>query len=133
MFVKFDATVSTSAETCRKDTVCCKVTIHFSPYQKGAKFLRLSPYFSAGALANIRQFTILRPEAGSGLSDVKLLFGKSAVTYKAVLGAGIAYKINTHLSLIAQPLLIWNFKPNGSYEHFVSYQVNGQTQLLYSF
>lgn len=93
---------------------------------------RLSPYFSAGALASFLQPTIFRPESGSGLDDAKVRFDQS-VKYRAVLGAGISYQLNPHLSFIAQPLLIWNFKPSSNYTHFVSYQLNGQTQLVYSF
>ncbi|WP_169521807.1 outer membrane beta-barrel protein [Spirosoma spitsbergense] len=93
---------------------------------------RLSPYFSVGGLASFRQRTRVEYEPGSGQSDFEFLSGK-AVTYRPVLGAGIAYRLNPHLSLIAQPLLIWNVKPNGNYTHYTSYQVNGQTQLVYSF
>jgi hypothetical protein len=93
---------------------------------------RLSPYFSVGGLANFRQRTSAQYDFGSGLTDVTFRSGK-AVTYRPVLGAGIAYRLNPHLSLIAQPLLIWNVKPNGNYTHYTSYQVNGQTQLVYSF
>lgn len=93
---------------------------------------QLSPYFSVGALASFLQPTIFRPESGSGLDDAKVSFNES-VTYRAVLGAGISYRFNSRLSLIAQPLLVWNFKPNDTYSHYTSYQVNGQTQLLYSF
>ena len=93
---------------------------------------RLSPYFSAGVLASFLQPTIFRPEAGSGLDDAKVRFDQS-VKYRAMLGAGISYRLNPHVSLIAQPMLIWNFKPKGDFSHYVSYQVNGQTQLVYWF
>lgn len=94
---------------------------------------RLSPYFSAGALASFSRPTLYKPEAGAGLSDVKINFGKHKATVQALVGAGVWYQLNTHLSLIVQPTLIWAFRPNRQYERFVSYQINGQTQLLYSF
>ena len=103
----------------------------FLNYRSGQR--RLSPFFSVGALANFRRPTLYRPDASSGISDTKVLFGTSTATYRAVLGAGISYRINPHLSLIAQPMLLWNFKPKGNFEHFVSYQINGQTQLVYTF
>ena len=93
---------------------------------------RLSPYFSAGGLASFRQRSQATYEAGSGLSTLSFFSGKS-VSYQAVLGAGISYRLNTHLSLIAQPMLIWNFRPKGDISQYTSYQINGQTQLVYSF
>ena len=102
----------------------------FVNYRLGDK--RLAPYFSVGVLANFRQRTSAQYDFGSGLTDVTFRSGK-AVTCRAVLGAGISYKLNPHLSLIAQPLLIWSFKPNGNYTQYLSYQLNGQTQLVYSF
>jgi hypothetical protein len=98
-------------------------------YRLGHK--RLSPYFSAGALANFPRSTIYREEGNSG-DSFKLLFSTS-MDVRAVVGAGVAYQLNNHLSLIAQPMLIWRFKPAGDYERYVAYQVNGQIQLMYSF
>ena len=94
---------------------------------------RLSPYFSLGSLANFRRSTIFRSETSTGPEEGRVLFGKSAADYRAVVGAGVVYQLNKHLSLIAQPLLIWRFKPAGDYERYVAYQVNGQIQLMYSF
>lgn len=93
---------------------------------------RLSPYFSVGGLASFRQRTQATYEAGAGFSTLSFFSGK-AVSYRPVLGAGISYRINSHLSLLAQPILIWNFKPKGDFSEYTSYQINGQTQLVYSF
>ena len=93
---------------------------------------RLSPYFSIGAVGSFRGTTLYKPEAGSGVDAVKLTFGSKAVILQPLIGAGVAYRINPHWSLTAQPLLIWRFKPSSNYERFVAYQVNGQVQLLYS-
>ena len=93
---------------------------------------RLSPYFSAGLLVDVRRPTIFRPESGSGQSDARVLAGKQD-DFRPVLGAGISYRINQHVSLLVQPLLIWQFRPNKDYAHFVSYQINAQTQLVYTF
>lgn len=102
----------------------------FVNYRPGRK--RLSPYFSAGTLANVPQSTIYRDQSNSGQSDLKITFNKT-VTFQAAVGAGVAYTVNNHLSLTAQPMLIWRFKPAGNYERYVAYQVNGQLQLMYSF
>ena len=102
----------------------------FINYRLGHK--RLSPYFSAGALANFRQSTIYRVESTSGQDDIKVRFGKS-MNVRAVVGAGIAYQLNSQLALIFQPQLVWHVKPKGDYERYVAYQVNGQCQLMYSF
>jgi outer membrane receptor protein involved in Fe transport len=93
---------------------------------------RLSPYFSVGSLANLSQHTSIQYASSSGVGDINFISGKS-IAYRAMLGAGIAYRLNQHLSLFAQPMLIWNVKPSGTYSHYVSYQINGQMQLLYSF
>ena len=53
--------------------------------------------------------------------------------YRPVVGAGIAYRVNTHVSLLVQPMLIWQFRPANDYDHFVAYQLNALTQLVYSF
>ncbi|CAN5492958.1 hypothetical protein BH09BAC4_BH09BAC4_49290 [soil metagenome] len=100
--------------------------LNFRPGQK-----RLSPYFSVGALANFPRSTLYREEGNSG-NSFKILFNTS-MDVRAVVGAGIAYRLNNHLSLTAQPMLIWRFKPAGDYEHYVAYQVNGQLQVMYSF
>ncbi|GAB4035244.1 outer membrane beta-barrel protein [Spirosoma jeollabukense] len=102
----------------------------FVNYRPGRK--RLSPYFSAGTLANFPQSTIYRDQSNTGQGDLKITFNKKT-TFQAVVGAGVAYTLNTHLSLTAQPMLIWRFKPAGDYERYVAYQVNGQLQLMYSF
>ena len=101
--------------------------INFRPGDK-----RLSPYFSVGGLASFQQYTTSQIDFGSGPTEVTFRSGKS-VAYRAVAGAGVSYRFNPHLSLVAQPLLIWNFKPNGSFSKYTSYQINGQTQLVYSF
>jgi outer membrane receptor protein involved in Fe transport len=84
------------------------------------------------SLANLSQHTSIQYASSSGVGDINFISGKS-IAYRAMLGAGIAYRLNQHLSLFAQPMLIWNVKPSGTYSHYVSYQINGQMQLLYSF
>ncbi|MFD2569221.1 outer membrane beta-barrel protein [Spirosoma soli] len=92
---------------------------------------RLAPYFTVGGLINQAQPTrlinVLAPN-----TDESILFASSA-TYRAVLGAGVTYRINNHFSVIVQPMLLYRFRPNRTYERFVSYQLNGQTQLVYTF
>lgn len=104
------------------------LTVNYRPTTR-----RLSPYFSIGALGSFRGSTLYKPTDAGGFSDTKVTVGHHFLTVKALLGAGVVYKINSHLSLIAQPMLIWNFKPKGDFSHYVSYQINGQTQLVYSF
>ena len=94
---------------------------------------RLSPFFSLGTVASFRGTTRFKPEEGLGLKGSKLILGSKEVSFQALVGAGVAYQINEHWSLTAQPQLIWYFKPGGNYERYVSYQANGQVQLLYSF
>lgn len=94
-------------------------------YRSGQQ--RLSPYFSLGALTSFSGRTRYRTEG----SVLDVSFGKTVV-FQPVLGAGVSYKRSQHLSFIAQPLLIWRFKPKGDYERFVAYQLQAQCQLLYS-
>lgn len=88
---------------------------------------RLSPYFSLGALANFPGHTLYRAEG-----NVTKISFVNPVDFRPVLGAGVAYKLGQRLFFIAQPQFIWRFKPKGDYEHFVTYQLQAQFQLLYS-
>lgn len=94
---------------------------------------RLSPYFSVGVVGTSRRPTVYKPAEGSGFSETRVLFGKKAVSFQALVGAGVAYRLNSHVSLTLQPQLIWQFRPSGNYQQYTSYQINGQTQLVYSF
>ncbi len=96
---------------------------------------RLSPIVSAGALGSFGGSTRLKPEAGSGLQEVRINFGNE-LTVRPMLGAGVSYRINPRWSLLAQPLLIWRFRPKDDqfirYNRAVSYQLQGQVRLLYA-
>ncbi len=94
---------------------------------------RLSAYFSVGAVGSYALSTVYKPEDGTGLEEIKVNFVRQKVMVQALLGAGVAYRINQQWSLTAQPQLIWYFKPRGNFERYVSYRLNGQVQLLYSF
>ena len=98
---------------------------------------RLSPFFSVGTLGTFGSSTLYKPADGSGLSNSRVRFSQPFKVNVAIVGAGVAYRLTPHWSLTAQPLLIWRFKPQSGnfihYERFVSYQINGQAQLLYSF
>lgn len=102
------------------------VLLNFKPLAS-----RLSPFVSAGMVLNYTQPTRLINVLTPG-SDVRVQFANSA-TYRAVLAAGVAYRLNRHFSVTFQPTLLWRFRPNSRYDRFVSYQLNGQTQLVYSF
>ena len=104
------------------------LTVNYRPTTR-----RLSPYFSVGAVSSFQISTLYKPEAGTGLQDITLKFGKHAITVQALLGAGAAYRISPHWLVTAQPQLIWYFKPSGRFERYVSYRANGQVQVLYSF
>ncbi|WP_018622344.1 outer membrane beta-barrel protein [Spirosoma luteum] len=93
---------------------------------------RLSPYFSVGVLTSLRRSTLYRPDSNSGQTEAKVVFSRSD-DYRPVVGAGIAYRVSTHVSLLVQPMLIWQFRPANDYDHFVAYQLNALTQLVYSF
>lgn len=96
---------------------------------------RLAPYFSVGALAALRGATRYKSVDRSGSIDARIKFG-GPVTVQAVVGAGVAYRLTSHWSLTAQPVLIWRFQPKQTdfvrYNQFVYYQLQGQLQLLYS-
>ncbi len=94
---------------------------------------RLSPYVSAGVLGSFQQPTVYKPEAGSGFGDTKVLFGKKGPVFHPVVGAGVWYRVSRQISLMVQPTLVWSLRPAGTYERFVSYQLNGQAQLMYVF
>ncbi|UFH52299.1 outer membrane beta-barrel protein [Spirosoma sp. KNUC1025] len=93
---------------------------------------RLSPYFSVGSLANFRQKTIYRDESNTGEGNARVLF-KDPVNYRAVVGVGVSYRVNQQWTLLFQPQLVWRFRPEGDFEAFTVYQLNGSFQLMYTF
>jgi Outer membrane protein beta-barrel domain len=100
-------------------------------YRSGTR--RLSPYFSVGVVGSSNRSTLFKPVEGTAFSKTRVVFNRKAVTIQALVGAGVAYRITPHVSVTVQPLLIWHFRPSGNYDHYTAYQVNGQTQLLYTF
>lgn len=97
-------------------------------YQSSTK--RLSPYFSIGATFDFRGITYVDLSGNGELIPVK--FGKALVVTPLV-GAGLRYSLNKHLSLIAQPTLQYSVDPHPTYSYFHFYQLSLQTQLMYSF
>lgn len=97
---------------------------------------RLSPYVTVGALGYFGGKTTYKPVEGSGFQKTSVKFGQ-ALNVQAVVGAGVAYQLKPRWSLTVQPLLIWRFPPERKsgtrYNQYVSYQIQGQVQLAYSF
>ncbi|MDB5240505.1 MAG: hypothetical protein JWP57_1130 [Spirosoma sp.] len=94
---------------------------------------RLSPYFSVGVVGSSRRPTVYKPVEGAAFSTTKVTFNNGAFSTQALVGAGVSYKITPNVSLTMQPLIVWHFKPSGNFEHYIVYQINGQSQLLYTF
>ena len=89
---------------------------------------RLSPYFSAGVSLNFRAKSYV--DLGNG-EEVAVTYGKPVVVTPLV-GAGAIYRINGHLSIIAQPTIQYNL-PHSTYSYYRSYQLSLQTQVMYNF
>ncbi|AQG79102.1 outer membrane beta-barrel protein [Spirosoma montaniterrae] len=96
---------------------------------------RFSPLVSVGIQGSFGGSTVFKPEAGSSFREFRINFGNE-LTVQPLLGAGIAYRLTERWSLMAQPLLVWRFRPQGDqfirYNRTVSYQLQGQVRLMYS-
>ncbi len=86
---------------------------------------RLSPYLSAGALTSLHSVRIF--EGGSKSSNTV-----EKIRPHPMMGVGLDYQLNRHVSLIAQPTFVY-FLPYKKAISYKNYQMGLQAQLLYRF
>ena len=86
---------------------------------------RLSPYLSAGALTSVHSVRIFEGSSKSSNMIEKL-------RPHPMLGVGLDYQLNHHISLIAQPTFVY-FLPYEKAISYKNYQIGLQAQLLYKF